>query len=60
MNKQITPEQVEAAALKARMPLNAFIRGAGVNPATFYRWKGSAQLRPLTLAKLTDAVLGAK
>ncbi len=56
MENTITPEQVEAAAVKARVPLTAFIRQAGVNPATFYRWKNNADLRPLTLAKLADAV----
>jgi hypothetical protein len=56
MQNTITPEQVEAAAVKARIPLTAFIRQAGVNPATFYRWKKDAELRPLTLAKLADAV----
>ena len=59
MKTPITPEQVEAAALRARVPLNAFVRSAGVNPATFYRWKKNAQLRPLTLAKLADAVASA-
>lgn len=56
MENTITPEQVEAAAVKARTPLTAFIRQAGINPATFYRWKSGAALRPLTLAKLADAV----
>lgn len=56
MENELTPEQVEAAAVKARVPLTTFIRQAGVNPATFYRWKRDAELRPLTLAKLVDAV----
>jgi len=59
MENALTPEQVEAAAVKARLPLTTFIRQAGVNPATFYRWKSSAQARPLTLAKLADAVAAA-
>lgn len=58
MENTITPEQVEAAAVAARKPLTVFIRQAGVNPATFYRWKGGVSMRPLTLAKLADAVEG--
>ena len=60
MQNTITPEQVEAAALKARLPLTTFIRRAGVSPDMFYRWRNSARtLRPLTLAKLADAVAAA-
>ncbi len=58
MKNAITPEQVEEAAVKARKPLVQFIREAGINPATFYRWKGPGDYTPraLTLAKLADAV----
>lgn len=57
MENTITPEQVEAAALKARLPLSTFLRQSGISPDMFYRWRNDARkLRPLTLAKLADAV----
>jgi hypothetical protein len=60
MQNTITPDQVEAAAVKARLPLTTFIRNAGVSPSVFYRWRNADRmLRPLTLAKLADAVAAA-
>jgi hypothetical protein len=60
MQNTITPDQVEAAAVKARLPLSTFIRQAGVSPSAFYRWRNEEHmLRPLTLAKLADAVAAA-
>jgi hypothetical protein len=57
MENTLTPTDVEAAALKARLPLNTFIKQAGVSPSAFYRWRNQEhELRPLTLAKLADAV----
>ncbi len=57
MENTLTPQQVEAAAVKARLPLSTFIRNAGVSPSAFYRWRNEEHaLRPLTLAKLADAV----
>jgi len=56
MQNDLTPQQVEAAAVKARKPLTQFIRDAGVAPSAFYRWKGGAAMRPLTMAKLADAM----
>jgi len=60
MENTITPAHVEAAAVKARLPLTIFIRNAGVSPSAFYRWRNEEHtLRPLTLAKLADAVKAA-
>jgi hypothetical protein len=60
MENTLTPHDVEAAALKARLPLNTFIKSAGVSPSAFYRWRNEEHtLRPLTLAKLADAVAAA-
>jgi len=57
MENTLTPTEVEAAALKARLPLIKFIKQAGVSPSAFYRWRNQEhELRPLTLAKLADAV----
>lgn len=57
MENTLTPTDVEAAALKARLPLIKFIKQAGVSPSAFYRWRNQEHaLRPLTLAKLADAV----
>jgi len=60
MENTLTPHDVEAAALKARLPLNTFIKRAGVSPSAFYRWRNAEHaLRPLTLAKLADAIAAA-
>lgn len=56
MQNNITPDLVEAAAVKARKPLVQFIREAGVSPSAFFRWRNGKLPRPLTLAKLADAV----
>ena len=56
MQNEITPEQVEAAALAARMPLYKFLAKAGVSRGTFYKWQKGNPVRPLTLAKLADAM----
>jgi hypothetical protein len=57
MENTLTPQHVEAAAVKARLPLSTFIRNAGVSLSAFYRWRNQEHaLRPLTLAKLADAV----
>lgn len=57
MTNDITPDQVEAAALAARLPLTTFIKNAGVSPSAFYRWRnGDRDIRPLTKAKLADAM----
>jgi len=57
MENAITPQQVEDAAVKARVPLYKFLANAGVSRPTFYRWKeNSHKPRALTLAKLADAV----
>lgn len=58
MSNDITPSQVEAAAVAARLPLTTFIKRAGVSPSAFYRWRnGDRDIRPLTKAKLADAMV---
>lgn len=60
MIRDITPDQVEEAALKARVPLTTFIKRAGVSPSAFYRWRNGGQsIRALTKAKLADAMASA-
>lgn len=56
MQNEITAQQVEAAALAKRMPLYKFLKAAGVSRGTFYKWKDGGSIRPLTMAKLADAM----
>jgi len=53
----ITPEQIERAALDARLTMTEVCRRAGVAASTFHRAKnGQQSLRPLTAARLMDAI----
>lgn len=58
MENAITPEKVRHAALDARLTLTEFLDRADVSRSTFYTWErtGQAPKRPLTLARLADAV----
>jgi hypothetical protein len=60
MENTLTPEQVEAAAVKARLPLVQFLKRANIAPSVFYRWKDGAAMRPLTKAKLAEIVEAVK
>lgn len=53
----ITPADIEAKAVEARVTLTDVLEKAGVSRGTFYRWKRKEGLmRPLTKARLLDAI----
>ena len=55
--ENVTPHQIEQAALDARLPMTELFRRSGVSASTFYRARaGKQMLRPLTAAKLLDAI----
>lgn len=54
---EITPHDIEAKALDARLSISDVLRQAGVSRGTFYRWRrGEGGMLPLTKARLLDAI----
>jgi transposase-like protein len=57
--EEITPQQIEQAALDARLTISEVCKRSGVAASTFYRAKnGEQSLRPLTAARMMDAIAG--
>ena len=53
----LTPADIEAQALEARVSLSAVLKQAGVSRGSFYRARrGDGDMTPLTKAKLSDAI----
>lgn len=53
----ITAQEIEAEAVKARLTMTAVLNKAGVGRAAFYRARaGNGSMRPLTKARLMDAI----
>lgn len=52
-----TPQQIEQAALDARLPITDVLAAAKVSAGSFYRARrGEGEMRPLTAVKLMDAI----
>ena len=52
-----TPEDIERAALEARVTMTSVFKKANVARESFYRAKrGDGSMTPLTVAKLEDAI----
>jgi AcrR family transcriptional regulator len=52
-----SPQDIESAAYDARISILELCKRAGVSHSTFYRaLRGAGKLRPLTAAKLMDAI----
>lgn len=57
----ITPQDIEAKTLDARLSISDVLRHAGVSRGTFYRWRrGEGGMLPLTKARLLDAITDLK